>query len=177
MKLHAMKFIALFAIVLLHGCGYKPSSKYAKSIVGERISTSVVISEEDPENTVIIKDALDSAIIQVFRSSLVPQDASTTHLNIKISNPSYTPIQYNEEGFVIAYRMGLSLQIEKIYNGIHKNYSTHGTYDFAVEPNAVITDQERFNAIKLSAAKAITSFVAKISAQGARSAHDNSSDN
>lgn len=176
MKLHAMKFIALIAIVLLHGCGYKPSSKYAKNVVGEKISTSVVISEEDPENTVIIKDALDSAIIQVFRSSLVSQDASTTHLNIQMSNPSYTPIQYNEEGFVIAYRMRLNLRIEKIYNGIHKQYSSSGTYDFAVEPNAVITNQERFNAIKYSAAKAITSFVAKISAEGARSSHDNSSD-
>jgi hypothetical protein len=175
MKLHAMKFIALVAIVLLHGCGYKPSSKYAKNVVGEKISTSVLISAQDPENTVIVKDAVDSAIIQVFRSSLVPRSDSSTHLNLKISNPSYSPIQYNEEGFVVAYRMHLTLHIEKIYNGLHKEYTTVGTYDFAVEPNAVITDQERFNAIKLSAAKAIASFVARISAEGARGTYDNSS--
>ena len=49
-----------------------------------------------------------------------------------------------------------------------KNYSTNGTYDFSVSPNAVLTDQERFDAIKFSSEKAIKSFIAQVSAEGAR---------
>jgi len=149
-------------------CGYKPSSKYAREVVGEKISTNVTISAQDPENTVIIKDAVDAAIIEIFHSSLVAKRYATTHLTLSVSAPSYSPIQYNTDGYIIAYRASISLGIQRETNGKVKNYSTHGTYDFNIEPNAVVTDQERFNAIKYSSIKAIASFVAIISAEGSR---------
>jgi len=164
----------LVALFLLVGCGYKPSSKYARQSVGESVSTSVVISAMDPENTVIIKDAVDSAIIEVFRTSLTTQDQSNTHLTLNMSNPSYAPIQYNSNGYVVAYRMTLNLRIKKTHNALSKDYSAKGTYDFTVEPNAVVTDQQRFDAIRLSAIKAIASFVAQIAAEGARSNYNSS---
>lgn len=164
----------LVSLILLTGCGYKPSSKYARQSVGESVSTSVVISAMDPENTVVIKDAVDSAIIEVFRTSLTTQDKSSTHLTLSMSNPSYAPIQYNSNGYVVAYRMTLNLRIKKTHNAISKDYSARGTYDFSVEPNAVVTDQQRFDAIRLSAIKAIASFVAQIAAEGARSNYNSS---
>ncbi|MDD2567893.1 MAG: LPS assembly lipoprotein LptE [Thiovulaceae bacterium] len=166
---HAKRFFALFAaLFLLAGCGYKPSSKFSREVIGEKISTSVTISSLDPENTVIIKDAIDEAIIQTFRASLVSKEESDSHLVLSISNPTYSPIQYNEDGYVIGYRMSLSLHITKIGNGISKNYATRGTYDFSVLPNAIVTDKERFDAIRQSAAKAIAAFVAQVSAEGTR---------
>ncbi|MGD9717752.1 MAG: LPS assembly lipoprotein LptE [Sulfurimonadaceae bacterium] len=166
---HAKSFLALFAIFfLLAGCGYKPSSKFSREVIGEKISTSVTISSLDPENTVIIKDAIDEAIIQTFRASLVPKEESDSHLVLSISNPVYSPIQYNEDGYVVGYRMSLSLHVTKISNGISTNYTTRGTYDFSVLPNAIVTDQERFDAIRQSAAKAIAAFVAQVSAEGTR---------
>jgi len=166
---HAKSFILLILIaILFSACGYKPSSKFSRDVVGEKISTSVVVSVQDPENTVIIKDAVDRAIIEVFRASLTSRENSQTHLNLSIGNPSYTPVQYDSDGFVIAYRMSIVLNIAKYHNGLTKNYSTSGTYDFAVVANAVVTDQERFDAIKQSAAKAIRSFIAQVSAEGAR---------
>lgn len=156
------------AILLFIGCGYKPSSKYSREVVGEKISTSVTISSLDPENTVIIKDAVDEAIIQVFRASLTSRENSDTHLVLSIANPSYSPIQYNEDGYIVAYRMVLSLQITKIGKEKTKLYATKGTYDFNVQPNAIVTDQERFDAIKMSAQKAINAFVAQVSAEGAK---------
>ena len=62
-----MKYWILSALILFAGCGYQPSSYYAKSVVGESVSTEVVISMEDPQNTVIIKDAVDMAVITKFR--------------------------------------------------------------------------------------------------------------
>ena len=162
--------VALLTLVLLQfsACGYKPSAKYSREVVGERISTSVTISAEDPENTVIIKDAVDSAIIEIFHSSLTSRKYSDTHLNLSISPPTYTPVQYDSNGYIIAYRANIRLGIIRTTKGLQKNYVTTGTYDFAVVPNAVITDQERFDAIKFSSAKAISAFVAKVSAEGTR---------
>jgi hypothetical protein len=161
-------FLSLFLVVSLGitGCGYKPSAKYAREIVGEKISTNVVISAQDPENTVLIKDAVDSAILEVFHSSLVKRKYATTYLTLSITPPAYTPIQYNTDGYVVAYRATITLGITRETNGKKKKYTAKGTYDFAIAPNAVVTDQQRFDAIKYSSAKAIASFVAQVSAEG-----------
>jgi len=166
---HLLKYF-LVAILLLElsGCGYRPSSKYSRKVVGDKISTNVIISAQDPENTVLIKDAVDRAIIEVFRASLVDKKHSKTHLIFSISEPRYTPIQFNADGFVIAYRATITLHIIRQTDALIKKYKATGTYDFTIAPNAVITDQERFNAIQYSTQKAIASFIAQVSAEGSR---------
>ncbi len=166
---HANKIIFLVLIAtLFSACGYKQSSKFAREAIGEKISTSVIISAQDPENTVVIKDAVDSAIIEIFHASLTTRESSDTHLTLKIQNPVYAPTQYDSNGFVVGYRTTITLNIARLKNGVTKNYSLSGTYDFSVSPNAVLTDQERFDAIKFSSQKAIKSFIAQASADGAR---------
>lgn len=159
--------ILVLAIFSMSACGYKPSSKFARSVLGDKISTSIVISAEDPENTVIIKDAVDEAIVEVFHAALTDRASSDTHLNLVIRSSAYSPIQYNIDGYVVSYRMHVVLNITRYKSGLSKNYLVSGTYDFAIAPNAVVTDQERFNAIKLSSQKAIESFIAQVSAEGA----------
>ncbi len=166
---HTMKVLVLLLIVqLISACGYKPGSKFSRDILGQKISTSVSISVENPENTVLIKDAVDSAIVESLQASLVSRDQSDTHLDLSILKPRYSPIQYDSNGFVVTYRMSIGLNIIKYTNGVSKRYTTRGTYDFSVVPNAVVTEQERFDAIKFSASKAINEFISKISAEGAR---------
>ncbi len=160
-------FIMIIAI-LFEACGYKPSAAYARAVVGEKVSTSVVISKEDPENSVLIKDAVDGAVVTVFHSSLVPKSQSESHLVIRVSNPSYTPVQYDQNGFVIAYRMRVILYIDRYTNGMKRSYTARGYYDFSVTPNAVITDQQRFEAIRYAAQKAIVAYVNQIAAEGVK---------
>ncbi|QOP46688.1 hypothetical protein FM071_02185 [Sulfurimonas paralvinellae] len=164
-----LKLLLLFLFLLeLSGCGYKPSSKYSRNVIGEKISTNVVISAQDPENTVLIKDAVDSAIVEIFHASLVDPRYADTHLDLSISEPRYTAIEYDTNGYVIAYRATILLKIVRRTKDVTKSYTAKGTYDFSIDANAVITDQERFDAIKYSAKKAISSFLAKVSAEGTR---------
>ena len=165
-----IKVILLFIFVLtLTACGYKPSAKSSRVVMGDSISTSVQISAHDPENTVVIKDAVDSAIIEVFHTSLTSRDFSQTHLDLSIQKTRYTPLQYDKDGFIIAYRASIVLNIIRHRDNISKRYASKGSYDFSVVANAVITDQERFDAIKNSATKAIKSFLAQVSVEGVRS--------
>ncbi|SMP86344.1 Lipopolysaccharide-assembly [Epsilonproteobacteria bacterium SCGC AD-308-P11] len=166
---HYIKSLLLIVIIVsMSGCGYQPSSKFSRNILGEKISTSIVISLQDPENTVIIKDAVDRAIIEVFHASLVDRASSDTHLILAIQSTSYTPIQYNTDGYIVSYRMTVALSVTKQHNNLSKNYSVSGSYDFSVQPNAVVSDLERFDAIRRSSKKAIESFISKVSAEGAR---------
>ncbi|NPA59789.1 MAG: hypothetical protein GXO30_04915 [Epsilonproteobacteria bacterium] len=161
-------FFSLIVLVLFVSCGYKPSAKFARYTLGERVSTSIIISMQDPENTVIIKDAIDEAIIEVFHASLTDKSSSDSHLVLSIVDPVYTPVVYDKDGFVVGYRMSLILNILRYKDGSSKRYVTSGTYDFEIAPNAVVTDKERFDAIRFSAIKAINSFVSQLSAEGAR---------
>jgi CHAT domain-containing protein len=168
-----MKIISLVLIMFLFGaCGYTPSAKFSREVVGEKISTSVVISAVDPENTVIVKDAVDAAIIQVFHASLTDSSSSKTHLVLTLSNPSYSAIQYDSNGYVIMYRTTVSLSILRQTNGKSKTYTAKGTYDFSIDPNAIISDKQRFDSIRFSANKAIRSFIAQVSAEGSRGDED-----
>lgn len=167
--LHMEKIILLVLVSLLFtSCGYRPSSKFSRAVLGEKISTSVIISKEDPENTVIIKDAVDSAIVERLQASITSRVNSDSHLVFSISPPSFSPIQYDSNGYVIAYRMMITLNITRYHASKQKNYTAIGTHDFSITPNAVVTDQERFDAIKFSAAKAIEAFIAQVSSEGAR---------
>ena len=168
MSLYSQVLKVVIIALVLSGCGYKPSSKYAKEVLGNTISTSVKISAEDPENSVVAKDAVDGAVIQVFQAKLVGKNVAQTHLEISLSEPLYSPIQYDNNGYVIGYRASVTMSILRESKDIKKMYTSVGTYDFAVLPNAVLSDQERFDAIKFSSIKAIASFIAQVSAEGSR---------
>ncbi len=169
MYLILQRALLLFTLLLFASCGYKPSAHYSRNVLGETVSTTVVISKEDPENSVLVKDAIDTALIDVFHTSLVKKKDADSHLVISISKPTYTPIQYDANGFVVAYRMRIVLKIKRYTHGKAKSYTASGYYDFAVAPNAVITDQQRFDAIRYAAQKAVVSFIAQIASEGARS--------
>jgi len=160
-------FTILLFLVSVSSCGYKPSAKYARTVLGNKISTSVYISATDPENSVIVKDAVDKAVIEVFHAGLSERRYADTHLGITLSSPSYTPLQYDSNGFVVSYRATITLNISRESKDIKKKYVSKGTYDFAIVPNAVLTDQQRFDAIKFSSIKAISAFVSQVSAEGA----------
>ena len=156
----------IIAVMMFTGCGYVSAAHYAQSVVGESVSTEVLISMEDPQNTVIIKDAVDTAVITRFRTSLTSKNASQTHLKIYIASVGFSPLRYDTNGYVITYRTTVSMHIDRMRSDKVHGYNTSGMYDFDIEPNAIISDRARFNAISLGAQKAIDAFVAQIAAEG-----------
>ena len=157
-------FLLLFFIV---GCGYKPSATYAKRVLQEKVSTEVLISMRDPENSVLIKDALNDAVLTRFHASLTDKEHADTHLRIALTDIRFSPLQYNQEGYVVTYRTHVTLQVLRTRGDTAKTYITTGRYDFAIEPNAIISDRARYEAIKESSLKAINNFIASVAAEGA----------
>lgn len=167
--LHLRSISLLLAVLLLSACGYTPSAKFSRSVLGDKVSTSIIVSAQDPENSVVIKDAVDEAVIRVFQTSLVDKKSSDTNLVIVMGTPLYTPVVYDQNGYIVGYRMSVSLVISVHKNSSVKKYNVRGNHDFRVAPNALVTDQQRFEAIDFSTRKAIRAFLAKVSSDGARS--------
>ena len=162
-----MKTLGLFlGLLLLTGCGYKPSAYYAKNVLGEKVYVEVVVSASDPENAVIVKDALLQALISRFRVKLKRQSKSDTQMRVKMGALSFTPIEFDESGYVVAQRCVASLSVKRTYKKVSKNYGVSGSYDFAIEPNGVVSETQRFNAIRFASLKAIDALVTQLAVEG-----------
>ncbi len=150
--------VSIFVILLFTfiSCGYKPSSIYTKEVLGEKIYAEVEISLEDPENSVLIKDALNEAIVSHLRSYIVPEEEATSKFYITLNSVRFTPIQYDKNGYVIAYKTYVGLKTKYVdINGNKQDIFTKGDYDFPIKSSSLISDAKRFEAIKFASQKAL----------------------
>lgn len=160
-------FFGFLLVFLLVGCGYKPSSYYAKEVLGDKIYSQVSISRVDPKNSVIVKDALNEAILTRFLGKLTTKEEADATLHVSFGSVRFTAIVYDENGYVISYKAKVSLSINfKDKNGKTSSIHTSGEYDFPIEANSVISDTKRFEAIKYASLEALNEFISLISVRG-----------
>lgn len=161
------KLFVFVVSIFLIGCGYKPVSYFSHEVLGDRIYAQVDISRSDPKNSVVIKDAINEAIITRFGAKLSTQNAADTKMYISLSSVSFSPILYDTNGYVISYKAKVTLKIEYIDKLEEKGLiTTQGEYDFPIEANSVISDTKRFEAIRYASLDAINEFVSKVSIKG-----------
>jgi len=160
-------FMFLFVLVF-GGCGYKPTYVYTKNVLGDDIYVDVDISLQDPQNSVLITDAINEVVISKFRSNLTrDKSKASSQLYISLGSIRFKPIQYDQNGYVIAYKTYVTLRTRYIdKKGHSKSITTTGDYDFPIEANSVISDNKRFEAIKFAALKALDELISKISIKG-----------
>jgi hypothetical protein len=156
-------------LILTIGCGYKPTAVYTKNVLGDKIYAYVKTSLQDPENSVLIRDAVNEAIINKFHSELVLKDEATSTLYIVLDSVRFLPIDYDKNGYVVAYKTIVDIKTTyRDRNGKESVIKTSGDYDFNIESNSVISDTKRFTAIKEASQKAIDAFISKLSIEGIR---------
>jgi hypothetical protein len=150
-------FFLLFTLSLIFiSCGYKPTSIYTKQILGDKLYTEVKISLKDPENSVLIKDAINEAVVSQFRSKISSKKDANSKLYITLNTVKFMPIQYDKNGYVIAYKTYVGLKSEYVdINGNRSSLNSKGDYDFPIESNSLISDTKRFEAIKFASQKAL----------------------
>jgi hypothetical protein len=161
------KILGFIVVLFLVGCGYKPTTYYAKDVLGDKIYAQVMISKVDPKNSVIIKDALNEAIITRFLGKLITKEQADTKLFVTLNSTSFSPILYDNNGYVISYKAKVILKFKyEDKQGEIQTLSTSGEYDFPIEANSVISESKRFEAIRYASLDAINEFVSTISVRG-----------
>ncbi len=154
-------------LLIFVGCGYKPASTYTKNVLGQKIYTQVKVYLRDPENAVLIKDAINEAVVSRFKGSLAPKKYANSEIIVSLNSVNFYPLEYDTQGYVVYYRATTSLNIVyKNRDGKTQTMNVSGNYDFPIEPNSVISDTKRFEAIKESSKKALDKFISKISILG-----------
>ena len=167
-------FLGILMLAFLSGCGYKPASYYAKHALGQKIYAEVTISRQDPTNSVLIKDAVNEAIVSRFGAKLVSKEEAESILHIKIGSIAFSPTVYDKYGYVVAYKATVILAIDyEDENKKVQKLTATGEYDFSIESNSVVSDNNRFDAIRYAANDALDEFVSKIAIKGLRNGNNN----
>lgn len=162
-----MAMAIVFSIFFLSGCGYKPSTTYAKKELGQTIYVNLTVDLEDPKNSVLIKDAMNELIVNKLGRRLVYQkDQAQTVMNIKMNSVSLSELSYSEDGYNKLYKANVSISVNYLnQDKKRRSFSVSGSYDFSIEDGAIISDTKRFEAIRNASDKALDEVISKMAIQ------------
>jgi len=156
----------LVILTLVSGCGYRPSSHFAKKVLGDRIYTKVDVSLATPENSVLTKDALNKALRTRLKTIVTRKENADSMLSVIYENITFIPLQYDKNGYVVEYQVNLKLKFTFEKDGKVETKRTIGRYEFPVLPSAIIAYDIQLKAIEQSSVKALDQFFAYISSKG-----------
>lgn len=152
-------------VLLLCGCGYQPLARYGEQYFGDRIFIEIAINYRDPENSVLIKDALLEAIIRRLGASIAPTiEVADSRIHVSIQNIRFASLAENIDGFTSFYRTFVTLHFNyEDKHGKKAEMSTIGRYTFSMQENSILTDARRLDAIEEASMQALDLFITKIS--------------
>lgn len=165
------RFIYAFLVIFLIGCGYKPVSKISENTLGDSVFVDVIMSKTDPQNTVAIKDAIRSGIVNRMNRKLAPKEVAKTYIIASIRSLSFSVLTYDQYGYATSYRANLSIDFKtKLENGDLLNITGTGDHDFRVtrvaktkrDTSSVISDKDRYEAIQNASSQAFNEFIAAL---------------
>jgi len=147
-------------------CGYKPSSLYTKKMMGEKVYTEIEVSLSEPENSVLIKDALNKALFTRLKSHASKKEGADSSIKVLYKSIRFVPLQYDSNGYVVYYQAHISLGFTFEKGEIEENRSIVGRYEFPIRPSAIISNDLRFKSIENGSLKALDEFISYLSAKG-----------
>lgn len=168
-------FLAFFLAFFLVGCGYKPISKVANNIMGDGVYIEVFIDKSEPKNSVFIKDAVKEGIVSRLGKRLSDKDSANISISVVTKSLTYQATIYDEYGYISSYRAILNLEFKtKFKDGTIENIQSTGEYDFSIARRAkstryadsVISETEKFEAIKEASKEAFDEFISKLAVKG-----------
>lgn len=153
----------LIFLLLFVGCGYKPTSHYAKQKIKGNVFVDMFISIKDPKNSVIIKDAMSEILVSRFDAKLVhDKKLADTTLFLRLNSVSMQVLQYDAQGYEQLYRATVSIDVSYASSSEKGSVKVTGSYDFAVDGQNDISEAKRFEAIKNASSKALEEVISKL---------------
>ena len=156
----------IVTLFLLTACGYKPSSYYSKKIISQKVYTEVEVSLSDPENAVLVKDALNRALYTRLKSQATKKEDADSSIKVSYKSIRFTPLQYNTNGYIVYYQAHITLKFIFKKGKEREERSIVGRYEFPIRPSAIISNDLRFQAIEKGSIKALDEFISYISSKG-----------
>lgn len=134
------------------------------------------IAVNSAKNSVIIKDAVNDAIISRFGGKLVSKRSEAdTVMDVSLNSVSTSAIQYDTDsssstyGYANLYRTTVSISVGYSNENSNGSFSVSDSFEFAVDGSATVSDTAKFQAIKNAASKAFDKVISSIAVRSFKS--------
>lgn len=159
--------LAIIALFILGGCGYKPSAHYIQNVFDGSVYVDVIVSPSEPENAVYVNDALRRMVIARFGGRLAPRAQAENVIIASYNGTIFTPISYDVNGYITRYRA----DVQMVFSAKTKK----GKFDHVIttfveadiSASSSLSSGLRIQAIRTGMEKALDQFLAYVAARGA----------
>ena len=153
-----------YSLLTLTGCGYKPSSYYAKDTISGDVYVDVKIDINNAQNSILIKDAMNEMVLNQFDATLTNNKANAdTVVIVALSSVSHAAISSDNEGYAKTYRTTVAITVNyKKRNSSNISIKVSNYYDYSVDADSTLTEQKKQEAVKIAATKALSNIFSKI---------------
>lgn len=158
--------LLLLVFILFTACGYRPSTSYAQKLIGQNVYTEVDVSLSDPENAVLIKDALNMALQTRLKRKVAKEKNADSTILVTYKNIRFIPLQYDKNGYVVFYQAHVTLDFTFKKAKTLETRSIVGRFEFPILPSAIISNDVRFKAIEKGSLKALDEFISYLAVKG-----------
>lgn len=159
-------YLPLLLLIILNSCGYKPSAYHAKRLIGEKVYTEVDVSLSDPENAILIKDALNMALQTRLKRRVSKLKNADSSIFVSYKQIRFIPLQYDRNGYVVFYQADITLDFTFKKEQMVEKRKIVGRFEFPIRPSAIISNDLRLKAIEKGSLKALDEFMSYLSVKG-----------
>ena len=153
-----------FSLLILAGCGYKPTVSYSSQAISGKTYVDVKIDINNAQNSVLIKDALIELLIGKFNVQITSnKDKANSFITASLQKVSQTLLQTDLQGFAKTYRQTVEVKVS--YHKLKQKpitFTLSNYYDFSVDVDSTVTQAKKDEAIKIAISKALSDIFSKI---------------
>lgn len=165
MKSYLKLVFYIICILFLSSC-YKPSSNIASEFLGENIYVKTIVDKQDPLNSVYITDLFRNYIMSKLHKNIVNESGYDTKIIVEVTNLSFEPLYYNQDGYALEYRVVLGIRFNIYRFESFDEINTSSSYTFYLPPNSIIGDNLKDEAIKNASKENFDEFISLIALKG-----------
>ena len=169
-----MRFTSLFFIILflVVGCGYKPSSYYAKKELNSNIYIDTKIDIKNSEGSVLTKDIMNNIVLGKLNANIVDDKSKADFLLlVYLKNVDTKSLQTDNQGYVLVKRVTVTINVEYRKNITHSQKTTITTTNYAdylVSDDSIVTEKYKIDAITSAVSKSLSNIFSKIAIESFR---------
>jgi hypothetical protein len=153
-----------FSLLIIVGCGYKPSSQVIKNTFADSVYVEVVVDRVEPENAPFIKDEMNRLIYTRFKGQVTSKEQAESQIRVTYRGTTFYPLAY-EDGYVTRYRARVRVKFDMITKKGRLRKNIYAIHEADIHASSLTSSTLRTEAIRKGLEKALDEFMAYISAK------------
>ena len=154
----------LVGLLLMTACDYKPSSHVIQNTFDDAVYVEVVVDRAEPENAPFVKDEMNRLIYTRFKRRVASKEEAGSQIHISYSGSSFSPLAYDQEGYITRYRANISVRFDMLTKKGRKTKTITAIHEGDIHASSLASSALRTEAIRKGLEKAMDEFMAYVSA-------------